>query len=139
MGASNEPKKYSKPPAKKAAGAASGVDRFGNVFKGWLNVSVTDEMKIDFAAYWEKSTWGLDLARALENGAKFSVKAVEGEDNFLVSVSFTSKSDFEGYVYTERAADPARCLIRALWIFLYILSPNMSFYTSHRSADVSDW
>lgn len=139
MGASNEPKKYSKTPVKKAAGAVSGTDKFGNVFKGWINVSVTDDMKEAFGAYWAMGTWGLDLARALENGAKFSVKAVEGEDNFLVSVSFTPKSDFEGYVYTERAADPARCLIRALWIFLYVLTPNMAFYTSHRSADVSDW
>lgn len=87
-------------------------------FVGYVNITLTEDDKADFDAWeLENDVVSEEYLSALELGYQFTVKCDLEHQSFICSVSNWQMGRADaGVIYTARAANPNRALVKAIYV-----------------------
>lgn len=135
---------------KKAYGSQNGVDKpvrkqsgvgveYDAPFRGYINLSLSDEQKSTFPAWAQSQAWWEALAFNVSDGVNLSLKIDPKSEGFIASATQRrSSSPNAGLVVTARGKDPETALGRVLFT-LTILNKKDRWEETQPLANPDRW
>lgn len=111
---------------------------FEREFKGWVNINLTDDMKLGFHAWCEARDLDQEMTWLAKNNYRLSVYWDEYNDTFAASLTCWNKETNQfGYSLSMRGASSLMALWRVIYTHVAITEGDWTFWMT--GSKKSDW